>query len=47
MAGLGTFCAIQCQVAWRGEELGGRTSIDSSCAGGLLPIVVVQFHEKV
>lgn len=43
MAGLGTFCAIQCQIAWRAEELGGKTSIDMDLGGHVLPIVVVKY----
>jgi len=43
MAGLGTFCAIQCQIAWRAEELGGRTSVDMELGGKVLPIVVARF----
>jgi hypothetical protein len=43
MAGLGTFCAIQCQIAWRAEEMGARTSIDMELGGKLLPIVVTRY----
>jgi hypothetical protein len=42
MAGLGTFCAIQCQIAWRAEEMGGKTTIDTQIGGSILPIVVVR-----
>jgi hypothetical protein len=43
MAGLGTFCAVQCQIAWRAEELGGKTAIDMELGGQIMPIVVVKY----
>lgn len=43
MAGLGTFSAIQCQIAWRAEEMGGRTSIDRGLGMKVLPVVVVKY----
>ena len=46
MAGLGSFCTIQCQLAWRAEELGGRTAIDMDLGGGILPIVVVKYTQS-
>ncbi len=43
MAGLGTFCIIQCQIAWRGEELGGKTSIEPEKGFIGLPVVVIKY----
>lgn len=43
MAGLGTFCVIQCQIAWRGEELGGKTSIEPEKGIIGLPVVVIKY----
>jgi len=46
MAGLGTFCAIQCQIAWRAEEMGARsTTLDASIGGHILPIVVARYEQ--
>lgn len=46
MAGLGSFCTVQCQLAWRSEELGGRTYLDWELGWGFMPIVIVKYTQS-